>query len=129
MTPTSLPIAANGETTVAIFVVLGLALVIPLAVLAINALLSGNRPNERKLSTYESGLPATAGSARGRFAVKFYLVAILFVLFDVEAVFMFPWAVNFRALGTAGYVEMLLFLGILLAGYVYVVKRGALDWD
>jgi NADH-quinone oxidoreductase subunit A len=129
MTPTSLPIAASAETTAAIVVVLGLALIIPLAVLGINAVLSPHNPNANKLSTYESGLPATAGTARGRFAIKFYLIAILFVLFDVEAVFMYPWAVNFRTLGTQGFTEMLLFLGILFAGYIYVVKRGALDWD
>ena len=86
MIPTSLPIAASAETTAAIFVVLGLALIIPLAVLGINALLSPSNPNASKLSTYESGLPAVAGTARGRFAIKFYLIAILFVLFDVEAV-------------------------------------------
>lgn len=124
----SLP-ASTSHLPVAVMLVIGLALFIPLVVLILNQVLAPSKPNAVKLSQYESGLPTTAGSARGRFAVKFYLIAILFVLFDVEAVFMYPWAVNFRALGAQGFVEMGLFLGILFAGYIYVVKRGALDWD
>jgi NADH-quinone oxidoreductase subunit A len=121
--------AAASHLPVAVLLVIGLALFIPIVVLLLNQLLAPSRPNEVKLSQYESGLPSTAGSARGRFAVKFYLIAILFVLFDVEAVFMYPWAVNFRQLGTQGFWEMGLFLGVLFAGYIYIVKRGALDWD
>jgi len=127
MTPTD--VAASNTITAGIFVVIGLALVIPVILILLNDLLSKRSPNAGKLSTYEAGLTNTVGSARGRFAVKFYLIAILFVLFDVEAVFMYPWAVNFRALGMNGFLEMLLFLGVLFAGYIYVVKRGALDWD
>jgi NADH-quinone oxidoreductase subunit A len=129
MNATSSLTASASHMPVAVMLVIGLALFIPVVVLLLNQVLAPSRPNEVKLSQYESGLPTTAGSARGRFAVKFYLIAILFVLFDVEAVFMYPWAVNFRQLGTQGFMEMGLFLGILFAGYIYVVKRGALDWD
>lgn len=129
MNATSSLTASASHMPVAVMLVIGLALFIPVVVLILNQVLAPHKPNAVKLSQYESGLPTTAGSARGRFAVKFYLIAILFVLFDVEAVFMYPWAVNFRELGTQGFVEMGLFLGILFAGYIYVVKRGALDWD
>jgi NADH-quinone oxidoreductase subunit A len=125
----SLALTSASTLPVAVMLVIGLALFIPVVVLILNQVLAPSHPNAVKLAQYESGLPSTAGSARGRFAVKFYLIAILFVLFDVEAVFMYPWAVNFRALGAQGFQEMCLFLGILFAGYIYVVKRGALDWD
>jgi NADH-quinone oxidoreductase subunit A len=67
-------------------------------------------------------------SARERFSVKFYLVAMLFILFDIETVFMYPWAVKFRELGMFGYVEMMVFIAILLVGFVYILKKGALQW-
>jgi len=69
------------------------------------------------------------GDTRGRFSVKFYLVAMLFIIFDIETVFMIPWGVTFRQLGLLGLVEMLLFVVILFVGYVYAWKRGALEWD
>ncbi len=68
-------------------------------------------------------------SARERFSVKYYMVAVLFILFDIEVVFLYPWAVNFQALGLFGYVEMVLFIVILFAGYFYIYKKGALQWD
>ncbi len=71
----------------------------------------------------------TVGSAEERISVKFYLTAILFIIFDVEAVFLYPWAVNFKALGIPGLIEMLVFLTILLAGFLYIWKKGALKWD
>lgn len=76
---------------------------------------------------YESGMPVT-GSARVRFDVKFYVVALLFVVFDVEAVFLFAWAVSVRELGWAGYIEVVVFAGVLLASLAYLWKSGALDW-
>lgn len=79
-------------------------------------------------STYESGLLPT-GDARQRFDVKFYVVAMLFILFDVEIVFVFPWAVMFHALGGVGLVVMFEFLLVLIAGYAYVWRKGALEWD
>jgi NADH-quinone oxidoreductase subunit A len=68
-------------------------------------------------------------SARERFTVKFYIVAMLFILFDIEIVFMYPWAVNFKVLGTQGYVAMVLFMIMLFAGYIYIRKKGVLEWD
>ena len=81
-----------------------------------------------KFTPYESGMEPQ-GSARERFSVKFYLVAILFILFDVEVVFLYPWAVRFTKLGLFGLVEMIIFLAILLVGYFYIIGTGALDWD
>ena len=86
------------------------------------------KPTEEKLSTYESGMEPVR-SARERISVKFYLVAMLFIIFDIEVVFLFPWAVNFKALGWFGLVEMFVFIGILLLGYLYLLKKGALRWD
>ncbi|MGE5314617.1 MAG: NADH-quinone oxidoreductase subunit A [Acidobacteriota bacterium] len=86
------------------------------------------KPNPEKQSTYESGM-APVKSARERFSVKYYMVAVLFILFDIEVVFLYPWAVNFKVLGLFGYVEMVLFIVILLIGYFYILKKGALEWD
>src|SRR5437016_13551954 len=86
------------------------------------------KPNQRKLSPYECGMNPI-GSARERFSVKFYLVAVLFLLFDIEAVFLFPWAVVYRDLKLFGFFEMLLFIGAILAGYIYAWKKGALEWE
>jgi len=111
-----------------------IAIMITLAVLfgvflvSINRWIGPRRPTDEKLSTYESGMEPVS-SARERFSVKFYLVAMLFIVFDIEIVFMYPWAVNFRDLGAAGFVEMLVFIGILLVGYLYILKKGALRWD
>ncbi len=86
------------------------------------------RPTPIKQVPYESGMPPL-GTTRERFSVKFYLVAMLFIVFDIETVFMIPWAVSFRRLGLFGLVEMLVFVVILLVGLIYVWKRGALEWD
>jgi NADH-quinone oxidoreductase subunit A len=90
------------------------------------------RPNKVKNSVYESGMDPV-GSAHERFSVKFYLIAMLFILFDIEVVFMYPWAVQFKELalsfGMFPLVEMAIFVGILLVGYVYVWKKGGLDWN
>src|SRR5919109_5388610 len=96
--------------------------------LIMSHLLGVRKPNPRKLSPYECGMHPI-GSARERFSVKFYLVAMLFLLFDIEAVFLFPWAVVYRDLKLFGFVEMLLFIVAIGAGYVYVWKKGALDWE
>ncbi len=81
-----------------------------------------------KDEAYECGIEATTDT-RQRFSVKFYLVAILFIVFDLETIFLFPWAVNFKQLGLFGLVEMVIFILILLVGYVYIVKKGAIKWD
>jgi NADH-quinone oxidoreductase subunit A len=89
------------------------------------------RPDVRvvgdKLKPYECGVPPE-GDARGRYSVRFYIVAILFVIFDVETIFLFPWAVRYQELGLYGLVTMLVFLGILIVGYIWLYKKGALDW-
>lgn len=90
--------------------------------------LSPQRPTKIKSTPYESGIPALGGT-RERFSVKFYLVAMLFIVFDIETVFMIPWGVSFRQLGLFGLIEMLVFVLILLVGYIYVWKRGGLEWD
>src|SRR5215467_2443038 len=86
------------------------------------------RRDPRKMSAYECGVDPV-GDARERFSIKFYLVAVMFILFDIEAVFLYPWAVAFRQLGLYGLVEMILFIVILLVGYLYVLKKRALDWN
>jgi NADH-quinone oxidoreductase subunit A len=117
------------ETFVALIVALVIAIALPIIMVGLSALLGPKRPNPRKLEPFESGISATIGTARERFSIKFYLVAILFIVFDVEGVFMYPWAVNFRGLGLYGLIEMFIFIGVLFAGFIYIVKKGALKWD
>jgi NADH-quinone oxidoreductase subunit A len=90
--------------------------------------LGTRKPTVEKLSPYECGIDPV-GSAHERFSVKFYLIAMLFVIFDVEVVFLYPWAVAFKSLGLFGFIEMLIFIGILLVCYLYIWKRGGLEWD
>ena len=87
-----------------------------------------HNPSRSKNSTYECGVPPI-GSARERFPVRFYLVATLFILFDIEAIFMYPWAIMARKLGLFGFVEMIVFVVILVVGLVYVWRKGALEWE
>ena len=91
-------------------------------------LLGPKRMTAEKAYPYECGM-ALLDEARKRQSVRFYLVAALFILFDIEVAFLFPWALVFRDLGLGGFVEMLVFLGVLLAGFVYIWKRGALEWQ
>jgi NADH-quinone oxidoreductase subunit A len=84
-------------------------------------------PNKTKLMPYECGIDP-ADNARGRYTVRYYIIAILFVVFDVETIFLFPWAVRFKALGLFGLAEILIFLAILIVGYLWVWKKGALEW-
>ena len=112
---------------VPIVIMLGLGVLAGLVFTNINRLIGPKHPTEEKLSTYESGMEPVR-SARERFSVKFYLVAMLFIIFDIETVFMYPWAVMFRKLGVFGFVEMMVFIAILLVGFVYILKKGALRW-
>lgn len=89
--------------------------------------LGPKRKTSDKLSTFEAGVKVV-GNARQPFSIKYFLVAILFVLFDVEVIFMYPWAVNFRELGWGGLIEMFIFMGTLLLGFIYIIKKKALDW-
>ncbi|MGB5873700.1 MAG: NADH-quinone oxidoreductase subunit A [Bacteroidota bacterium] len=111
---------------IAIIVLIGIVAGVVFA--NINRWIGPRRPSDEKLSTYESGMEPVR-SARERFSVKFYLVAMLFIVFDIEIVFMYPWAVRFRDLGFFGYIEMMVFIGILLVGYLYILRKGALRWD
>ena len=83
---------------------------------------------ENKLGAFESGVEVI-GDARQPFSIKYFIVAILFVIFDIEVIFMYPWAVNFREFGLSGLMEMFVFMGLLLLGFIYVIKRKALEWD
>lgn len=93
----------------------------------LSVLIGWRRPNRAKQQAYECGMEPT-GDAREPFSVKFYLVAMIFILFDVEAIFLYPWAVVFRKLGPYGFYEMMIYIAILLVGYFYLWKKGALDW-
>lgn len=120
----SSPLAPYLPLLVVIALAGGLAVVISL----VTAVLGPKRIDPVKVETFECG-NEPIGSARQRFAVKFYVVALLFIVFDVEAVFLYPWAVNFKALGWFGYTEMVVFAATLVVGLVYVWKKGALDWE
>jgi NADH-quinone oxidoreductase subunit A len=109
-------------------IVILIASVIGLGTLMLGMLVRPRRPYAQKLSPYESGNPPVS-EPRYKFSVKFYIVAMLFVVFDVEAVFLYPWAVAYDKLGMFGFVEMMLFIFILLIGYVYVWKKGAFEWE
>ena len=93
----------------------------------ISKLLGPNRPTSGKLTPYESGMPPI-GPAQQRYTVRYYIVAMLFVVFDIEAVFLYPWAIAFDAIGIYGLIEMFLFIVLLVIGYIYAWRKGALDW-
>ena len=110
-----------------LFAFLLMAILLPCVSLGAAALLRPSRPNAAKSDAYECGIkPAT--DSRGRYNVRFYLVGIVFVIFDVETIFLFPWAVRYRALGWFGVAEVTVFLLILFAGYLWAYRRGALEW-
>lgn len=94
----------------------------------ISHFLGPRRSSKSKLESFECGIEGM-GNARSPFSVKYFLIAILFVLFDVEVIFMYPWAVNFKALGKDGFLEMILFIALVLTGFVYIILKGALKWD
>jgi NADH-quinone oxidoreductase subunit A len=109
---------------IALMVAVGFVVV----VITLSSLVVPMRRNAVKNSPYECGVEPV-GDARQRFPVKFYLVAVLFILFDIEAVFLYPWAVTFRQLGLYGLIEMALFIVILFVGYVYLLKKRVLEWE
>ena len=110
-----------------ILLFLGLAAAFPVVTILLAKLVRPSAPNQTKLEAYECGIPAE-GDTRGRYSVRFYLVAILFVIFDVETIFLLPWAIQYDVLGIFGFVEMLVFLAILIVGYVWIFRQGALKW-
>ena len=111
---------------VILFILVGA--VVGIAPQVLGFLLGPRRPDEAKNSPYECGFEAFE-NARMKFDVRYYLVAILFILFDLEIAFLFPWAVSLREVGVAGFWAMMVFLGILVVGFAYEWKKGALDWE
>jgi len=111
---------------VLVFIILGALFgVVPIA---LGALLGPKRPNPVKLSPYECGFMPFE-NARMKFDVRYYLIAILFIVFDLEIVFLFPWAVSLKKIGDAGFIAMALFLGLLVLGFIYEWQKGALEWE
>jgi len=105
-----------------------LALLFAVLSLAVSSLLRPDRPTPAKLAPYECGIEPERLPKGERFSVSFYTVAMLFIIFDVETIFLFPWAVGFRQLGLFGLIEMAIFIGLVFVAYVYVWQRGGLDW-
>ena len=110
-----------------IFIFAIFAMAFPVVVLWLAKLVRPSAPISTKLEAYECGIEA-ASDSRGRYAVRFYIVAILFVIFDVETIFLYPWAVRFRHLGWFGVGEVAVFLAILIVGYIWAWKKGAFEW-
>jgi NADH-quinone oxidoreductase subunit A len=106
-----------------------LAVAFAVASLGASALLRPHHPNKPKLSAYESGNDPVRLPGGERFSVKFYVVAMLFIIFDIETIFLFPWAVTFRELGLFGLIEMAVFIALVFVAYVYIWKKGGLDWS
>ncbi len=110
------------------FIMIAIGLGLALILSNLQNILIRKRFTERKVMPYESGMDPV-GTARDRFSIKFYLIAMLFILFDIEIIFMYPWAVQYKQLGIFGFIEMFSFVLILFVGYIYVVKKGGLDWN
>ena len=115
------------QNYVPIFIFAGVVAVLMPLTLMLAKLIRPVNPQRAKLMPYECGVDPV-GDSRQRYTVRFYIVAILFVLFDVETVFLFPWAVQYKLLGMFGFIEMMVFLAILIVGYVWIWKKGALEW-
>src|ERR1019366_4055280 len=115
------------QNYVPIFLFLAVVGILIPVTLLVARIIRTQSPNRVKLMPYECGIDPY-DSARGRYTVRFYIIAILFVVFAVETIFLFPWAVKFKALGVFGLIEMLVFLGILIVGYIWIWKKGALEW-
>lgn len=111
-----------------IFLLVGLATIIGLVMLAASLLLGHKSTGGAKGEPYESGIKPV-GDTKGRIPIKFFLIAVLFILFDIEVVFLYPWAVIYHKLGLFGLIEILVFIAILLVGYFYILGKGALKWD
>jgi NADH-quinone oxidoreductase subunit A len=111
-----------------ILVFIGIAAVIAIAMVGGSLLAAHQKPYAEKLSAYECGFEAFE-DARRRFDVRFYLVAILFIIFDLEVAFLFPWAVSLAEIGVTGFLSMMAFLGVLTVGFIYEWRKGALDWE
>ncbi len=111
-----------------IFVFLGIAMAISILVILLPKLFAKNNPNKEKYTAYECGFDPFE-DARKKFDIRFYLVAILFLIFDLEIAFLFPWAVTLKKLGSFGFYSMMLFLALLTIGFIYEWRKGALEWE
>jgi NADH-quinone oxidoreductase subunit A len=111
-----------------ILIFIAIALAFGAVSLLVGGIVRPRRPYRAKLTPYESGSPLFS-DARVQFPMRYYIIAMLFVIFDIEFVFLFPWAVDFRRLGLVGLIEMMVFIAILLVGFWYAWKKGALEWD
>jgi NADH-quinone oxidoreductase subunit A len=116
------------ENYLPVLVFIGVGLVVGVVMVALGFVLGTRRPDDEKLSPYECGFEAFE-DARMKFDVRYYLVAILFIIFDLEIAFLFPWAVVLDKIGMVGFLAMTLFLGILVIGFIYEWKKGALEWE
>jgi NADH-quinone oxidoreductase subunit A len=116
------------ESYIPIFVQILLAILLGTVFATLSVLIGKKRRNKDKRTSYESGLEPV-GTGKTRVSVKYYLVAMLFILFDIEVIFMYPWAVSFRSLGLSGLIPMITFIVLLLAGYYYIIRKGGLEWD
>jgi len=116
------------ETYFPVLIQILIAIAVAGAMIGLSALLGRHVPDRVKLTPYESGM-SPEGDARHRFTVKFYLVAMVFILFDIEAIFLYPWAVVYRELRWFGFFEMLLFIALVLCGFFYIWKKGVLNWS
>ncbi|MDX2127562.1 MAG: NADH-quinone oxidoreductase subunit A [Chloroherpetonaceae bacterium] len=116
------------ESYLPVFIIISLAVVLGAILSFLGIIIGPKRKSAVKLSVYESGVEPV-GNAKNRVSVKYYLVAMLFIIFDIEVVFMYPWAVSFREMGIAGFLPMLTFVILLFAGYYYVLRKGGLKWD
>ncbi|MBE8714171.1 NADH-quinone oxidoreductase subunit A [Sphingobacterium hungaricum] len=122
-----MPLESAPVDYVPILIQLAVAAGFGISTIIITHLIGPKVRTENKLSSFESGVEVI-GNARQPFSIKYFLVAILFVIFDIEVIFMYPWAVNFREFGMQGLIEMFIFMGLLLLGFIYILKKKALDW-
>ncbi|MFC1852644.1 NADH-quinone oxidoreductase subunit A [candidate division CSSED10-310 bacterium] len=117
-----------GNPYLPLAILLFLAISIAGVMLIMSFVFGPRRPDEEKLSVYECGINPTRDS-RARFSIKFFIIAILFILFDIEVIFLYPWAILYQKLGLFGLVEMTVFIVILLLGYIYLWRKGAFEWE
>lgn len=116
------------EQYIPIFVLLGVAIFLAVLLMTLSRILGPFRPNKTKLTPYESGMDPV-GEAKDRYSIAFYLVAMEFIVFDLEVVFLYPWAVRFMDHGTGTFIAMVVFIIVLFIGLLYTLKKGTLDWD
>jgi NADH-quinone oxidoreductase subunit A len=116
-----------GDNWIVVGLMMAAAFTMGMTLLTLNLIVAPAKPNPAKQAPYESGVPDVS-PVKPRYTPRFYVVAMLFVIFDIEAIFIFPWAVNFDILGRYGFLEMVSFIGLLFAGYIYAWKKGALEW-